>query len=104
MLSFHRKHAFRHVPHQMHARNPIFMTYLKIWQQLGTCMQFIFLCKSKCHFCLEVFTCTQSYYMEVFIACTQFLNGIFVPTTYMKNWMADITQSINSYRKLHKYI
>jgi hypothetical protein len=41
----------------------------------------------------------------VSIACTQILDYIFLSTTRaQKNWMTRVTQSINSYTTLHKYL
>jgi hypothetical protein len=54
---------------------PIFMQIQKLWQAFG-----------------------------VSIACTQILNDFFIPKVYTQKLDVDIAQSINRYRKLHKYL
>jgi hypothetical protein len=50
---------------------PIFIQIQKLWQPLGTCMRFLFLCRS------------ENYGRSCEIPLhAQILNGIFVPTTY----------------------
>jgi hypothetical protein len=47
MLSLYQEHVFKRITHQTYACRPIFMADLKNMATLGTCMQFLFLCRSK---------------------------------------------------------
>jgi hypothetical protein len=94
MSSLYQAHACGHVPRETHACSPVFMT------------DPINMATTRHMHSISIFMKIQRLWQVVVVSivCGQILDVIFIPLHTCKNGMTRIVQSINSYRKLHKYL